>query len=142
MTTQESAAACELARQLLDRETVGITNPDLLGAAMQQAWMRVSENLRQSVGDDGFHALSSRALARAEADQPLLRHMRRSDSAGVHLEVIAAAEVHGVVAVSAALESLLAALVDILSDLIGADMVRNLLNYDDARQELPARRAQ
>ena len=142
MTTPESAAACELARQLLERETVGVTAPDMLGAAMQRAWTQVSENLRRSVGDAGYHALLSRALARTEAEQPLLKHIRRSDAAGIHLDVVPAVEGHGVVTVSAALESLLAALVDILSDLIGADMVRNLLIYDDSRQGPRARRTQ
>lgn len=142
MSTHESAAACELARQLFERETVGVTPPDLLGAAMQQAWMRVSENLRQSLGDDGYHALLSRALARTEAEQPLLRHMRRSDATGIQLELVPAVEGHGADAVGAAVQSLLAALVDILSDLIGVDMVRNLLDYDDSAQELPGRRTQ
>ena len=139
--TQESPAACTLARQLLERETVGVTAPDKLGAAMQQAWTRVSESLRQSVGDEGYHALLSRALARTEAE-PLVKHLRRSDAAGIHLDVVPAVERHGVTPVSAALESLLAALVDILSDLIGADMVRNLLIQDDSRPGPRARRTQ
>jgi hypothetical protein len=50
---------------------------------------------------------------------------------GSYLDVIGGVDTHGVAAVSAALESVLAALVDMLSDLIGADMVRNLLDQDD-----------
>jgi hypothetical protein len=44
--------------------------------------------------------------------------------------------------VGMALEALLAALVDILGDLIGADMVRNLLIYDDSPRTLDGRRIQ
>ena len=126
MTTPESAAARELARQLLERETAGATEIATLGAAMQQAWTQVSENLRLTVGDEGYRALLSRALARAEPAQPLLKHIHRSDAAGIHLEVVPAVEGHGVATVRAALLSLFAALVDILSDLVGADMVRHL----------------
>jgi hypothetical protein len=47
---------------------------------------------------------------------------------------VPAVDGHGVATVRAALEALFAALVDILSDLIGTDMVRNLLIYDDSWQ--------
>jgi hypothetical protein len=142
MTTPESPAARELARQLLERETGGVTEGAWLGAAMQRACARVSDNLRCSVGEDGYHALLARALARTEPAQPVLKHIRRTDAAGIHLDVAPAVEGHGPVAVEMALESLLAALVDILGDLIGADMVRNLLIYDDSPCTLDSRRTQ
>jgi hypothetical protein len=134
MTTPESAAARELARQLLDRETAAATELPTVGVAMQQACTRVSENLRRSVGDHGYHALLVRALARTEPHEPLLKDIRRSDAAGIRLDVVPAVDGHGVATVRAALEALFAALVDILSDLIGTDMVRNLLIYDDSWQ--------
>jgi len=134
MISPESPAARELARQLLDRETSAATGLPTPGVAMQQACTRMSENLRRSVGDHGYHALLVRALERTEPQQPLLKDIRRSDAAGIHLDVVPAVNGHGVATVRAALESLLAALVDILSDLIGADMVRNLLIYDDSWQ--------
>jgi hypothetical protein len=140
MTSPESPAARELARHLLERETAGATEAAKLGAAMQRAYARVSETLRRSVGEDGYSALLSRALARTESEQALLKEIRRNDAAGIHLDVAAAVEGHGPATVAAALESLLTALVEILSDLIGADMVRNLLDHDDSPQALGGRR--
>jgi len=140
MTSPESPAARELARQLLERETAGTTDMARPGAAMQRAYTRVSETLRRSVGEDGYSALLSRALARTESEQALLKEICRNDAAGIHLDVAAAVENHGAANVAAALESLLAALVEILSDLIGADMVRNLLDHDHSPQALGGRR--
>jgi len=131
MTTPVSSAAREMARQLLEHERSGATEAAGLGATMQRASTRVADNLRSSVGEDGYSALLVRALARTESDQPVLKDMRRTDAVGIHLDVVGGVEGHGAAAVGAALESLLAALVDILSDLIGADMVRSLLDHDD-----------
>jgi hypothetical protein len=130
MTTPVSSAARAMARQLLEHEEGGATEAGL-GATMQRASTRLADNLRSSVGEDGYSALLVRALARTESDHPVLKDMRRTDAVGIHLDVVGGVEGHGAAAVGAALESLLAALVDILSDLIGADMVRSLLDRDD-----------
>jgi hypothetical protein len=53
---------------------------------------------------------------------------------GIDLDIAAAVEAHGVRAVGASLESLIAALVDILSDLIGEDMAKTLLDHDGTPQ--------
>jgi len=50
------------------------------------------------------------------------------------LDVVAGVRGHGANAVDQALEELFVAIVDILSDLIGADMVRNLLTHDEPRR--------
>ncbi len=136
MTTPEPAApaARELARYLLEREAADTTDVASRAAAMQRAWARVSETLRRSVGEDGYHALLARALAQAEAQHPLLKNIRRADASGIRLDVITAVEGHGAVSAGAAVEALLVAIVEILSDLVGADMVRNLLNQDDHPQ--------
>jgi hypothetical protein len=131
MSTPELAKARELARELLERETAGATEVTRFGSALQRACTRVSENLRRSVGEDGYSALFARAVARTECDQPVLTDIR-ADAAGVHLDVVTAVQRHGAATVRAAVESLLAALVDILSDLIGADMARSLLDHDDS----------
>jgi hypothetical protein len=142
MTNRKSPTARELARQLLERETASATEVADFGAAMQRACAGVSETLRRSVGDDGYGALLARALARAEVAQPVLTSIRRNGAGAIHLDVVAAVEDHGPVVVGAALESLLAALVDILSDLIGADMVRSLLEHDIGLGTTDARRSQ
>src|SRR5215208_4667547 len=134
MKTTGSPFAREIARELLERETAGVTDMTAIGAAMQRACARVAENLRRSVGEDGYTALLGRALARTQSAQPVLKDMRLIESAGVHLDVAGGVEGHGAAAVGTALESLLAALADILIELIGADMARSLLGHDDSRQ--------
>src|SRR5512146_2634058 len=131
MTTSESLAARAMARQLLQSEMAGATDVAGPGAVMQRACTRVAENLRLSLGEDGHSALLARALARTERDHPVLKDIRRGDPAGIRLDVVGGVEGHGAAAMGAALESLLAALVDILSELIGVDMVRSLLDHDD-----------
>jgi hypothetical protein len=133
MTTPEPAptTARKLARYLLEREAAEVTDEGSRAAAMERALARVSETLRRFVGDDGYSALLARALVRAEADHSLVKSLRRVDPSGLRLDVIAAVEGHGPVSAGAAVESLLTAIVEILSDFIGADMVRNLLNQDD-----------
>jgi len=131
MTTPESAAARRLARQLLEREATATNEPADLAAAMQRAYTRISDNLRRSVGEDGYTALLTRALARTQSGDPVLRDIRRNQATGIHVDV--AVDAHGPAAVRVALESLVAALVDILSDLIGEDMARSLLDHDAPR---------
>lgn len=131
MTSPGSPAARETARRLLERETAGATGAPALGAALERACARVSHTLRRSVGDDGFGALLERALASTQADQPVLKVIRRNDGAGLRLDVAAGVASHGAETVGAALEALFSAIVDILSELIGADMVKNLLDHDE-----------
>lgn len=135
MTTPEPAAtsARNLARHLLKREAVDATDA-ASAAAMQRAWERVSETLRRSVGEDGYDALLARALVRAESQHPLVKSIRHVDASGIHLDVMTAVEGRGAAGAGGAVEALLAALIEILSDFIGADMVRNLLNQDDHPQ--------
>ncbi len=100
---------------------------------MQRAFSRVSDNLRRSLGEDGYRALVGRAIARVESDPPLWTAIRYA-GLGIDLDIVVAVERHGANAVGAALESLVAALFDILSDLIGVEMARNLLDHDDTRR--------
>ena len=132
MTSPGSPAVLELACQLLDRETSTTTEAAGLGAAMQRACARVSDRLGRSIGEDGYAALLARALARTEAERPVLKNIRRGEAAGIHLDVVTAVDDCGATAVRAGLESLLAALFEILSDLIGVDMVRSLLDHADS----------
>ena len=125
-----------MARHLLERETAGVTGEAAVGAAMQRAYGRVSENLSRSVGEDGYTALLARALTRAQPEHPVWQHIRGGDAGPIHLDVAAGVSGHGAKAVDRALEALFAALVDILSDLIGADMVRNLLDLDEPRRRI------
>jgi len=130
---QQSPIAPLLARELLGRGPVANGDLPQTGADMQRAFSRVSDNVRRSLGEDGYRALIGRAIARVESDPPVWTAIRYA-GLGIDLDVVVAVERHGPNAVGAALESLVAALFDILSDLIGAEMARNLLDHDDIRR--------
>ncbi len=120
-----------LIRQLLAREIGAAKQPDAVGAAIQRLCSRVSENLRRTLGDDGRNALMERAFARTEAQHPVLSEIGRIGKTGLNVDdVVAGLEAHGVPAVTAAVETLLSTLADILGGLIGADMVMNLIDHD------------
>jgi hypothetical protein len=141
MTDMPPSAARDMARRLLAQETKGADQPDAVVAGIQQLCTRVSDNLRQSVGDDGYNALLARVLRRTEPEHPVLTDIRRVADSGIYLDrVSAGVESHGVAAVQAAIESLLATLIDVLAGLIGADMVLNLLDHDDPSSHTPRSR--
>jgi hypothetical protein len=120
-----------MARRLLARETSAAVEPAMVAAALQRACARVSANLRDAVGDDGRHALLARALARTEPDHPALKDIRKLNDGAIQLDnVVASVEAHGVAPVTAAIEALLAALLDVLGRLIGEDMTMRLLDHD------------
>jgi hypothetical protein len=140
-TPGSSPAARTLARELLEREMTGGTETPALSAALSRLQTRASGNLRRSLGEDGYNALRARAMARMHAELPGLKDLGLLDADGVHLnDIVKAIDGHGAAVVNAAFESLLAALVDILSDLIGADMVRNLLDHDEPPRVADRRR--
>jgi hypothetical protein len=127
-----SADAPALARWLVEREMDGDLEPGAVGVAMQRAAGRIVDDLTRAVGADGLHALLDRAIARATAEHPVVSSMRRVDNASTPLDVTPVIEAHGADAARAGLEAVLAALIDILTALIGADMVRNLLHAVDS----------
>jgi hypothetical protein len=103
----------------------------MVAAALQRALVRMCVNLGDSVGDDGRDALLARALARTESDYPALKDIRKLNNGAIHLDGVAASvEAHGVAPVTAAIEALLAALLDVLGRLIGEDMAMRLLDHD------------
>ena len=136
-----SASSLRIARGLLTRETTGPREsaPETVAAALQRTCLRVSENLRDAMGEGGCSALLARALARAEADHPLLNDVRGLEEGRIQLGGLAArVDAHGVAAVTAAIEGLLAALVEILGRLIGEDMAVRLMDHDPPRPDTVA----
>lgn len=129
-------AAPHFARLLLARDAApgGESDPARVAAALQRTCLRVSDSLRDSMGEDGRNALLARALARTEADHPALSSVRRAGDGGIHLDgVVTSVEAYGITAVTAAIEALLAALLEILSRLIGEDMAMRLIDSDPPR---------
>jgi hypothetical protein len=125
----------QIARRVFAREMISANEREAgrFSAALQRAWLPVIGALRDTMGEEGCDALLARALARAEAEHPTLITIRRVNGSSLHLEGITAGiEAHGVPAVAAANEALLAALVEILVRLIGEDMVMRLIDPDAA----------
>jgi hypothetical protein len=98
----------------------------------------VSENLRRAIGDDGYAALLSRAIAQTQTDHLRLRASSGDASLVFPIDALTAdVGTHDIHLVSAAFESILASIIDVLSGLIGADMVMNLLDPDDVSPASP-----
>jgi hypothetical protein len=83
------------------------------------------------MGEGGADALLARALARTEAHHPALKDIRSLKEGAIHLDgVVGSVGTHGIATVTAAIEALLATLVDILGRLIGEDMAIRLVDVD------------
>jgi hypothetical protein len=138
VTIPPSKAALDLARQLLDRGIAGAIEPAETGAALERTLARVSENLRRAIGDDGYAALLSRAIAQTQTDHLIVRKCRGDGSLVFPIDALTAdVGTHNIHLVSDAFESILASIIDVLSGLIGADMVMNLLDPDDVSPASP-----
>jgi hypothetical protein len=126
----------ELARRLLEREAAWSNDvqPKLAAAAVQRACTRVVEALCDSMGNDGCDALLARALFRTEAKHPALKDLRRISNGKIHLDGVAASvEAHGEAKVTAAVEALLGAVIDVLGRLIGEDMAIRIIDPDNSQ---------
>jgi len=120
----------KFARYLVGR-TLGAQTPtpNQLAVALQAACAPVFSNVRASMGDDGCRALFGRAFAAQDETHPALRTIRGPDDCEIPLEhILASTTAHGADATLAAVEALLAELVDILARLIGADMTIRILD--------------
>lgn len=123
----------QFAQRLIARE-VGSVNgrgPGPDGAALQTVCARVVDTLCNSLGEDGCDALLARALSRTEPHHPALRSIRRLSAGGIHLDGVAAAvDIHPAGEVTAAVEALLGAVVEVLGRLIGEDMAIRILDWE------------
>lgn len=135
--THESGlpASAQFARRLLVREGVQVTGEQRSVAdALQRTCARVCSNLRDSMGDDGCTALLARALARTEPIHPVLTSIRRISRGSIALDgVVDGVETHGIAVTTAAIEALLAALIEVLGKLIGDDMAIRIMELGAPR---------
>jgi hypothetical protein len=128
--------SAEVARRILARDAFAAEYgtgraSGTANLALQRSCIRVTDALRNSMGDAGCAALLARALTRTEGAHPVLKELRGRGDEGIRLDGIATcADVHGIDTVRAAVEALIAALVDILTRLIGDDMAIRLLDHD------------
>ena len=131
----EASASLRIARRVIEREAIaGNTDPAIVAPALQRICARTCTNLRDAMGDSGCEALVARARARAERPHPALEDLCRRRNGDLQVEdVLAIIAAHSVDAVTAAIEAFLAALIDILSRLIGEDMAIRLIDQDVPR---------
>ena len=129
----------QLARRLLAPElTLGTADPEVAAVGLRRTCERISVTLRNALGVDGSSALFHRALMRTEAAHPSLAGLRGSDDRHIAFEGLAASvDAHGIGAVSAGVEALLAALIDILVRLIGEEMTIRLTAAEAASPTAP-----
>lgn len=126
-----TAAARELASQLLRHETSTPLGADTTGAA-DRVCRRVSDELALWMGADGCRALFARALAAAQAagDHPVLQMVRVSTGSVYCLDGLTdGATRHGTAAANDGAAAVLAALVELVGRLIGDDMALSLLEH-------------
>lgn len=101
------------------------------GVAIEVRCRQITTSLREALGPDGCSALLARALARCEAEHPVLKQLRGPDDRELELEGVSTAVAqYGVVAVKAAVDALVTSLVEILGRLIGEDMALRLIDVE------------
>jgi len=118
----------ETARRLLASEATASYTQEAQIAAAERVLGRLQEHLLRWFGPDGFHAVLSRALATARKDHPALSHVRIEPRSEARLTELATnAQTYRVAELHDALQALLAAMIALLTRLIGDDLVRRLL---------------
>ena len=129
----QSSASLEIARGLLDRQAARRVMATRRARARRCSG-RVRACATTCATRSGRTAAARCWRARspsAKTNHPALKDVRPSNGDGVYLDgVPASIETHGVAAVTAAIEALLAALIDILGRLIGEDMATRLIDHD------------
>jgi hypothetical protein len=119
----------ELARRLIDREPGRQDAKHRGAAAAHAACEQVYRDLSRWVGGAGSAALFTRALLSAQSEHPVLAGMElRPDTEPRLAGVGEAVRIGGSRATAAALEALLAELIELLNRFIGADVVVRLVD--------------
>lgn len=118
----------ELARRLIEREAMRATGPHARSTAAHAACEHLYRGLSRWLGVDGCQALFQRVLESTQEDQPALAEIQaHGGDSGRGLDGVAKAVARsGDDVTAAALEVLLAELIDLLGRFIGADMVVTL----------------
>lgn len=126
----------EIARRIVARDApaVGDGTTETAAHALQRSCNRFTDALCDAMGEAGCATLLARAFTRAEEAHPALTALRARQRDSAHMTrvdgIAATVDSHGIEAVTAALEALLAAVIDTLIRLIGEGMTRRLIDHD------------
>ena len=122
-------------------QSKAVTSPDAAALALHRSYTRVSDALGNAIGEAGRAALLERALACSAKAHPALTDLHVLDDEALRLDDISATiDSYGRDEVTAAIDALIGALIDILTRLIGADMATQLID-DGVRWPRPPRAA-
>ena len=123
-------SARDLAHQILSRDLAGVDKPTpvKVAAAAELVFQRLSDNLVRWLGPDGSHALFTRALALAQAENRALRVVPPPTRSALFLDALAAnAEPHDADAVMDGVLMIMTTLIELLTRLIGEDLTIKLV---------------
>jgi hypothetical protein len=125
---QDQLATREIARRLINRRGVDQAGSRSAAQAAAAACDHLYWDLSRWVGLDGCQALFTRALTQARADHPVLEQIRLSTKSDRHLDGVSETiKTHGDGATAESVESVLVALIELLTRLIGNEMVTRLV---------------
>jgi hypothetical protein len=122
---QRSASAVEAARRLWALDAVGVSSPDDVAIAVGRICTRLGTGLARWIGAEGYRALLRRALDEERAAHPALGKLQCNGDNNA--AIAAAVQAHGSDEVTAALVSLVAALVELLGRVVGEEMAVQLI---------------
>lgn len=121
-------SARELTSRLIARVGTRSALPDSPALAAQLTFQRAYRELVRSLGPTGFHAIVGRALVLVQTEHPLLKEIRIDGPEAPTLDrVTAIAHAYGAPAVAAGIEAWLEAVLDLVGQLIGFDVVAQLV---------------
>jgi hypothetical protein len=127
--------ARDLARRLIDREPVRQDATDPAAAAAHAACEKVFRNLSRWVGPLGSTTLFTRALLSAQRQHTDLKDVRiNADTTPRPHEVGDVVQTRGSNVSAAALQAVLVELIEVLSRLIGVDVVVRILYVNVSEQ--------
>ncbi len=123
-----SQTAEQVARRLIDTRHPDRGAGDGAARAAAEACGKLYNALSRWVGSDGCHALFTRALSQGLASHPALATIRLQVRSDPYVEGVAETTIaHGDAVAAAALEAMLAFLIQLLGRLIGDDMAMKLI---------------
>lgn len=126
--TKVSESGVQVAQKLIGSRQVTRGDGASSAGAAAEACGQLYRELARWVGSDGCHALFARALAEARTSNPALTQIQVHARSEPYVQGVAESiTAHGEPATVAALESVLAVLVDLLRRLIGNDMAAKLI---------------
>jgi hypothetical protein len=123
--TPRSVVATDVARRLWTRAAGDSRAPEEVAAAAERMCTQLRAGLGRWIGAEGYRALLDRALGLARAEHPALGSF--SCLGGGEPGTMAAVRAHGADRVTAGLEALVAALIELLGRIIGEEMAVRLV---------------